>query len=167
MLLFGPITETIRASYASIDQRDGSLAAEQYIATVAVLMIGSAIGVCTVSMLVLPLAATQFVPQQSGQGPSATFFLYALGPSLILSQMVAILTAHLNCRNRVYAPEVAGILGGCVGLIFIVVFPSFPAVWLLIGSYYIGLLAPLAVGASFWPEVILSLIHISEPTRPY
>ncbi|WP_126053562.1 lipid II flippase MurJ [Sphingomonas sp. S-NIH.Pt1_0416] len=163
MLLFGPITETIRASYASIDQRDGRLAAEQYIATVAVLMIGSAIGVCIVSMLVLPLAATQFVPRQSGQGPSATFFLYALGPSLILSQMVAILTAHLNCRSRVYAPEVAGILGGCVGLVFIVVFPRLPAAWLLIGSYYIGLLAPLAVGASFWPEVIRALSHLEWP----
>lgn len=163
MLLFGPISETIRASYASIDQRDGTVAAEQYIATVAVLMIGAAIGVGILSILVLPLAAAALVPQQSGQAPAATFFLYALVPSLILSQMVAILTAHLNCHGRVYAPEVAGIFGGCLGLVFIVMFPNISASWLLLGSYYMALLAPLAVMPSFWLGMFRSLANLGWP----
>lgn len=156
MLVFGPISETIRASYASIDQRDGHVAAEQYIATVAVMMIGTAVGVCILSLLTLPVAATVLVPQ----GSSATLFLYALTPSLVLSQMVAILTAHLNCRGQVYAPEIAGILGGCIGLVFIVAFPDVSAIWLLLGSYYVALLAPLAVGVSFWPEMFRTLSYL-------
>lgn len=163
MLLFGPITETIRASYTSIDHRDGRIAAEQYIATIAVIMIGTAIVIAAGAMVILPAIAATVVPQQSGQGPTASFFLYALAPSMALSQIVAVLTAHLNCRGKVYPPEIAGIAGGCIGLAFIIVFPRFPAVWLLLGSYYITLLAPLVVGASFWPELFRALSRLRWP----
>lgn len=163
MLLFGPITETIRASYASIDSREGREAAEQYIATIAVIMIGTAILVAGAAALTLPLLATALVPQQSGQAPAATFFLYALAPSLALSQVVAVLTAHLNCHGRVYAPEIAGTVGGCVGLALIVAFPQLPATWLLPGSYYVALAMPLLVGASFWPQLVRALRHLKGP----
>ena len=163
MLLFGPITETIRASYTGIDHRDGRAAAEQYIATIAVMMIGTALVVAVAAMAVLPIIAAALVPQQSGQGPMATFFLYALAPSLALSQVVAVLTAHLNCRGKVYAPEIAGVVGGCIGLGFIISFPQLPANWLLLGSYYIALLAPLVVGASFWPELFRALSRLGWP----
>ncbi|WBH15103.1 lipid II flippase MurJ [Sphingomonas radiodurans] len=160
MLLFGPITETIRASYASIDSREGRAAAEQYIATIAVIMIGGAILVAGAAALTLPLLAAGLAPQQSGQEPAATFFLYALAPSLALSQVVAVLTAHLNCHSRIYAPEIAGTVGGCIGLGFIVAFPQLPATWLLPGSYYIALFMPLLVGASFWPQLVRVLWHL-------
>ncbi|WP_164518971.1 lipid II flippase MurJ [Sphingomonas sp. ABOLG] len=163
MLLFGPITETIRASYASIDNREGEEAAEQYIATIAVIMIGGAILVAGAAALALPTLATALVPQQSGQAPAATFFLYALAPSLALSQVVAVLTAHLNCHGRVYAPEIAGTVGGCVGLALIVTFPQLPATWLLLGSYYVALVMPLLVGASFWPQLVRALLHLKGP----
>lgn len=163
MLLFGPITETIRASYTGIDHRDGREAAEQYIATIAVIMIGVAMVVAVAAMAVLPMIAAALVPQQSGQGPMATFFLYALAPSLALSQVVAVLTAHLNCRGKVYAPEIAGVVGGCIGLGFIIVFPQLPATFLLLGSYYIALFAPLMVGASFWPELFRALSRLQWP----
>lgn len=161
MLLFGPITETIRASYSAIDQRDGRAAAEQYIATIAVMMIGGAIVLAAAAAAVLPAAAA-LLPQDSGQGPAATFFLYALAPSLALSQVVAVLTAHLNCRGQVYAPEIAGTLGGCVGLAVIITFPRLPATWLLLASYYIALAMPLVVGASFWPELVRALTRLDR-----
>ncbi len=162
MLLFGPITETIRASYSSIDHRDGRKAAEQYIATIAVMMISGAVVLVAV-LLGAAAAAAALSPHDSGQRLETTFFLYALAPSLILSQVVAILTAHLNCRGRVYAPEIAGTLGGCLGLAVIIAFPRLPATLLLPASYYIALMMPLVVGATFWSDLVRTLARLEWP----
>lgn len=155
MLLFGPITETIRTSYSAIDHRDGRTAAEQYIATIAAMMISGAVVLAAVT-----LAAAAQLPQDFVQRPEATFFLYALAPSLVLSQVVTVLTAQLNCRGRVYAPEIAGTLGGCVGLAVIIAFPRLPATWLLPASYYIALVMPLVVGASFWSDLVRAVARL-------
>lgn len=157
MMLFGPITETIRASYSSIESQEGQAAAEQYIATVAVMMIGGATFVAIGAVVLIPDLVTLLLPEHSVHRPAAYYFLHALAPSLVLSQVVAVLTAHLNCRNKIYAPELAGTVGGGIGLAFIIAFPGLPATWLLLGSYYLALLAPLAAGASFWPSLFAAL----------
>lgn len=157
MILFGPITETIRASYSSIESQEGQAAAEQYIATVAVMMIGGATFFAISAFVLIPELVTLLLPDSSEHLPSAYYFLYALAPSLALSQVVAVLTAHLNCRNKIYAPELAGIVGGGMGLAFIIAFPGLPEAWLLLGSYYLALLAPLVAGASFWPLLFAAL----------
>lgn len=160
MMVFGPIVETIRASYSGIEYREGRTAANQYIATVAVIMIGTSIIIAAGTALILPVFAEEFVPRDSGHVSAASFFLYALAPSMVLSQAIAVITAHLNCHGKVYTPEFAGITGGGIGLALIIAFPDLPATWLLLGSYYLTLAVPLAVAASFWPmffEVLLKL----------
>lgn len=157
LILFGPITETIRASFAAIDRQEGRVAAEQYLVTVAVLMVGTSIVAMFGAMAILPSLATVLIDDRSGQSDAAIFFVYMLAPSVVVSQLVAVLTAHLNCFGKVYPPEIAGILGGAMGLLFVIVLPELPAHWLLLGSYYAGLIAPLFIGASFWPGLLRML----------
>lgn len=160
MMVFGPIVETIRASYSNIEKRKGRAAADQYIASVAVMMIGGAICVAIGTALLIPALVGALLPKNSGHGSTASFFLCALAPSLVLAQAVAVVTAHLNCRDKIYAPELAGIVGGGTGLGLIIAFPTLPATWLLLGSYYLTLLIPLVAAASFWPmlfQVIFKL----------
>ncbi len=161
LILFGPITETIRASYSSIDHQEGPEAAGKYLATVAALMIGSAVVIAAVAALALPVIAEWILDPASEQARASAFFLYVLAPSLAVSQLVTVLTAHLNCHGRIYPPEIAGVLGGAAGVLLVVLFPRLPATWLLPLSYYMGLLTPLLVGASFWPELIRALTHLS------
>lgn len=160
MMVFGPMVETIRASYSNIENREGTAVADQYIASVAVIMIGGAICVAIGTTVFLPVLAGALVPQNSGQMSAASFFLYALAPSLALAQAVAVITAHLNCRGKIYTPELAGIVGGGVGLGLIITFPDLPATWLLLGSYYLTLLVPLAAVASFWPTLFQILLKL-------
>jgi peptidoglycan biosynthesis protein MviN/MurJ (putative lipid II flippase) len=151
MMVFGPIVETIRASYSTIENKNGRSAAGQYIATVAVMMIGGATFVATTTTLLLPALAEALLPQNLGHGYMAIFFVSALAPSLVLSQAVAIVTAHLNCQGKIYSPELAGTVGGVLGLALILIFPELPATWLLLGSYYLTLLVPLVAAVTFWP----------------
>lgn len=160
MILFGPITETIRASYASIDHREGRDAANNYLATIAAMMIGTAVLVAILAAFLLPLVATWILDPATEQGRASAFFFYVLAPSLAIAQLVSVLTAHLNCQGRIYPPEVAGIIGGAAGVLLVLLFPHLPATWLLPLSYYMGLLTPLLVGASFWPEFIRALIGL-------
>lgn len=154
MIVFGPIIETIRASYTALDHKEGRAAAEEYIATVAVMMIGGATILVIVAVFFFPFIVNASHAAETEQAKASAFFLYALAPSLLVSQAVAVVTAHLNCRGSFFPPEVAGIIGGAVGVLFIVVFPQLPGLWVLPISYYIGLASPLIVGASFWPELI-------------
>lgn len=151
MMAFGPIVETIRASYSTIEIRNGRSAANQYIATVAVMMIGGAIFLAITTALLLPALAEELVPQNLGHGHMAIYFVSALAPSLVLSQAVAVVTAHLNCQGKIYAPELAGTVGAGLGLALILTFPNLPATWLLLGSYYLTLLIPLIAAGTFWP----------------
>lgn len=161
LILFGPVTETIRASYSSIDHQEGPEAANDYLATVAAMMIGTAVVVAVVAALILPWAASWILDPASEEGRASAFFLYVLAPSLALSQLVTVLTAHLNCHGRIYPPEIAGIAGGAAGVLLVVLFPGLPATWLLPLSYYMGLLMPLVVGVSFWSALFRSLGHLS------
>jgi len=161
LMLFGPITETIRASYTAIDHNEGRAAAEDYIATVAVMMIGGGVLLALVAAAGFPLLVQLAYRESADQADSAMFFLYMLTPSVLVSQAVAVLTAHLNCRGSFFPPEIAGIIGGAAGVLFIVVFPDLPARWVLPISYYIGLTAPLVVGASFWPALSQSLRRLT------
>ncbi|MDR6789720.1 putative peptidoglycan lipid II flippase [Sphingomonas sp. BE138] len=156
MMLFGPITETIRASYAATEHREGRESAEQYLATIGIMMIGTATVMTIVASVLLPMVATDPNGDRTVHAQASTDFLRIMAPSLILSQMVTVLTAHLNCQGRVYPPEIAGIVGGGAGVLFITLFPHLPAVWLLPGSYYIGLAAPLLIRASFWIDLARS-----------
>lgn len=162
LILFGPITETIRASYTSIDHQEGRPAAEQYLATISVMMIGTAAVAAIITTIGIPILTRILVDQHTERTDATTFFLHILAPSLALSQIVAVLTAHLNCHGKVYPPEIAGIVGGAIGTTFIIAFPSLPATWLLAGSYYIGLAAPLLIGASFWSELFRSLRRLEK-----
>lgn len=162
LMVFGPITETIRASYTAIDHKEGRAAAEEYIATVAVIMIGGASLLAFIASACFPMLAKFSYAGSADQAETATFFLYVLAPSLLVSQAVAILTAHLNCRGSFFPPEIAGIIGGAGGVLFIVMFPNLPALWVLPISYYIGLAAPLVVGASFWPALLHSVLRLNR-----
>lgn len=161
LILFGPITETIRASYSSIDHQDGPEAADNYLATVAAIMIGAAMLLAAVAALLLPLAVSWIFKSTSDQARTSTFFLYVLAPSLAISQLVTILTAHLNCHGRIYPPEIAGVVGSALGVLLIVIFPRMPATWLLPLSYYMGLLTPLLVGVNVWPALVRALTRLS------
>lgn len=160
LVLYGPIIETIRASYTAIDHQEGRPAAEEYIATIALMMIGTAAIVAVAAMFLFPVLVTTLYGDQSEQAVRSTFFLFVLAPSLLISQAVAVMTARLNCLGSFFPPEIAGIIGGAVGVLFIVMFPDLPAVWLLPISYYIGLVSPLVVGASFWPELARAVMRL-------
>ncbi|HWQ88272.1 lipid II flippase MurJ [Brevundimonas sp.] len=160
MILFGPITETIRASYTAIDHKEGRPIAEEYIATVALMMIGATAVLAAAAVFLFPIIVRVLYSEQPEQASLSAFFLYALMPSLLISQAVAVLTAHLNCRGSFFPPEIAGIVGGAVGVLFIVLFPALPALWVLPISYYIGLVSPLLVGASFWPELTRAVLRL-------
>ena len=151
MMVFGPIVETIRASYSAIEIKSGRSAASQYIATVAVMMIGGAAFLATSTTLLFPALAEALLPQNLGHGHMAIFFVSALTPSLILSQAVAVITAHLNCQGKIYAPEFAGTMGAGLGLALILGFPNLHPTSLLLGSYYLTLLIPLVAAPTFWP----------------
>lgn len=161
LILFGPITETIRASYSSIDHQDGPEAADNYLATVAAIMIGAAMLVTAIAAIVLPLAVSWVFDPTSDQARTSAFFLYVLAPSLAISQLVAVLTAHLNCHDRIYPPEIAGIVGSAIGVLLVILFPRMPATWLLPLSYYMGLLSPLLVGITVWPALVRALTRLS------
>lgn len=164
LIVFGPITETLRASYTAIDHREGRPVAEQYLATAAVLMIGGAVVMTLAIAAVLPTVEMMFASDHPDQASAAKFFLYVLAPSVVITQLIAVVTAHLNCHGRVFAPEIAGLVGGAVGVLFIVAFPRLPAVWLLPGSYYIGLVAPLLVGVPSWRGLYRSLRRLEPST---
>jgi peptidoglycan biosynthesis protein MviN/MurJ (putative lipid II flippase) len=160
LVLFGPVTETIRASYASIDHREGPDAADDYLATVAAMMIGSSVIAAVLAAIAFPWIAGWVLDVGTEQASASTFFLYVLAPSLALSQLVTVLTAHLNCHGRIYSPEIAGIIGSSAGVLLIVLFPHLPATWLLPLSYYMGLVTPLLIGAAFWRRLVHALAHL-------
>lgn len=160
MVLFGPITETIRASYTAIDHHEGRPIAEEYIATIALMMIGTAAIMAVAAVFLSPPIVATLYGDQSEQAATSAFFLLALAPSIVVSQAVAVLTARLNCRGIFFPPEIAGIIGGAVGALFIVIFPELPALWLLPISYYLGLVSPLAVTASIWPELTHAIVQL-------
>jgi O-antigen/teichoic acid export membrane protein len=158
LFVFGPVNETIRASYSAIEHQEGREPAEQYMATIALIMIGASIAIGAAVGAVFSLTGDLFglMPTHG----ASSWFVLALVPSIAVSQIVSVLTAQLNCRGVIYRPEAAGIAGGAVGLAFILVFPQLPATWLLVGSYYLGLAAPLLIGASFWPDLARALSRL-------
>ncbi|WHU03008.1 lipid II flippase MurJ [Sphingomonas sp. NIBR02145] len=158
LMVFGPFVETFRATYAKFQHGEGQAAADKYIASVSVGVVVGALVIGLGLVALLSLSDDMFgLASTGGLTGDATRFVLLLLPGLVLSQLVAVLTAYMNCVGVVYRPEIAGTLGGAIGTAFIVLFPRLPAVELLLVSYYLGVLAPLAVSFDFLRTVVSRL----------
>jgi peptidoglycan biosynthesis protein MviN/MurJ (putative lipid II flippase) len=146
MMAWGPVNEIARSRFLQQVARDGFAAAAQGATRLLrVTALGSALMALLLWFAGPWLLSILYVGAQHGGGLLVLRVFALMLPSLVLSQILALGSAYLNCCAVIYAPEWIGVGAALVSLVSVYGLEPALGVYSLVVGYYLGLL--LSVGS--------------------
>jgi putative peptidoglycan lipid II flippase len=163
MMAWGPVNEIARSRFLQQAALDGVPLAEQGATRLLrVTAVGSALLALLLWFAGPWLLSVLYVGARNGGGLLVLRVFALMLPSLVLSQILALGGAYLNCCSVIYAPEWIGVGAALVSLASVYGLHASLGIYSLVVGYYLGLLLSVC-----W--VLLLLMRrrfLGAPWRP-
>lgn len=150
LALWGPLNEVVRSRYVRQVSEAGPKAARQAATSLLAVTTTASVFVCAALYLTAPnLVAMLFASNEpTAHGLVLNLFLLML-PSIVISQVLNLGTAYMNCHGMIYTPEFMGIAAAGINFVGVLLLSPWMGMYSLPCGYYAGIIVSLLIVLRF------------------